>query len=304
MVERSCPSACVQPVQIMSSFVLNDDLDPRLTPAREDLAASWLKGKVTAAHYIEPTRRQIGVGIVNLYRTPDTKQAIETQLLMGEPVDVFDSKDGWAWVQSARDGYVGYLPVDALDMKPGDRDPTHRVANIGAFVFPKPNDKDTPLLTLSYGSLVRVVKEKDGMCELASGGFVPSPLLSVIDFHAEEPVAEAFRFLGAPYLWGGRSHIGLDCSALVQLVLLACNIKCPRDSDLQEKFLGKPIDRDQVRGGDLAFFRGHVGLMVDDTMMIHANDRAMAVSIDDLDEYTQWRAKNGKTPVKLFKRIG
>lgn len=277
------------------------ELDPRLTPARADLAAAWLKGKVEAPRYVEPVRQHITVPVASLHRTAQ-EGAIETQLLYGEDVDVLHSADGWAWVQSVTDGYVGYMRDTALAPQQGAA-PTHRVSNIGSFMFAQANYKDMPLAALSYGSLLQVTGESDGLSEITGGFYVPTAHLAPLDFHSEEPVAEAFRFLGVPYLWGGRSHTGIDCSALVQLVLQACNIACPRDSDLQEKYLGKPVDRDDVQSGDLVFFRGHIGLMVDDSTMIHANDRAMAVSIDDLDEYVRWRTRNGKTPVKMFKRL-
>lgn len=281
-----------------------DDLDPRLTPARDDLAASWLKERVKAQRYIEPQRQHIITNVVNVYRSPDKNQAIETQFLFGEEIDVLEVKDGWAWVQSTRDSYVGYIAADSIRQNIDGAAPTHRVSNIGAFLYPQPTIKCTPSLNLSYNSLLRVAAQKNDLYELANGGFVPVSLCMPIDFHSEEIIAEAFRFLGTPYLWGGRSNQGLDCSALVQLVLQACNYTCPRDSDMQEKQLGRPVDRDAAQAGDLVFFRGHVGLMVDDATIIHANDRAMAVSIDDLDEYVHWRSKNGKTPVKMFKRVG
>lgn len=282
----------------------NDDLDPRLTPAREDMAASWLKDRIQAPKYVDPVRHHITGNIVSVYRSPESNQAIETQFLFGEPVDVLDVKNGWAWVQSQRDSYVGYVETMYLQRMQHDFEPTHRVSNIGAHIYPNPSIKTTPLTLLSYGSLIQIKSEKDGLCELATGGFIPASLITPVNFHADEIIAEAFRFLGTPYLWGGRSGQGLDCSALVQLVLQANNIPCPRDSDLQEKQVGRPIDRDDVQSGDLVFFRGHIGLMVDDSTLIHANDRAMAVSIDDLDEYVHWRSKSGKTPVKMFKRVG
>lgn len=286
--------------QTPSAFFM-DDLDPRLTPAREDLAAAWLKGKVTATRYVDPKRSTVSVPVASLYRSPDAAQSIETQLIFGEAVDLFEQQGEWAWVQSVRDGYVGYLPTAQLSAN--DHAPTHRVSNVGTFVYPSTSYKTTPLYPLSYGSHVAILTEKEGMSQLANGGFIPTQHLTPLDFHSDEIVAEAFRFLGVPYLWGGRSHLGLDCSALVQLVLQACNYKCPRDADLQERFLGRPIDRDDVQGGDLVFFRGHIGLMVDESTMIHANDRAMAVSIDDMDEYLRWRSKNGQPPVKMFKRL-
>ncbi len=287
----------------MPSFPVSDDLDPRMTPARGDLAASWLRDKVAADKFVEPSRQIILSPVASLYKSPDMDQSIETQLIYGEAIDVLEVKRGWAWVQSVRDSYVGYIRAEHIGALKGDASATHRVMNIGTFAYPGPDIKATPRHALSYGSHVRIVSEQGLFGELLTGGFVPLQHLAPIDFHADEYLAEAFRFLGVPYLWGGRSHTGLDCSALVQLTLQACNIKCPRDSDLQEKMLGKPVDRAQVRGGDLVFFRGHVGIMVDENTLIHANDRAMAVSIDDLDEYIQWRANNGKTPIKMFKRI-
>lgn len=287
----------------MTSPFFTKDLDPRLTPARDDIAASWLKDHVKAPRYVDPNRFQVSAPITNLYRSPSAAQSIETQLLFGEGIDVFDQKGDWAWVQSATDGYVGYVQTKDLTQQSAMQQPTHRVSNIGSFVYREASYKDTPLMPVSYGSLVRVTNEQDGMSRLETGGFIPTAHLAALDFHSDEPVAEAFRFLGVPYLWGGRNHTGIDCSALIQLVLQACNYKAPRDSDMQEKFLGKPIDREEVQGGDLVFFRGHVGLMVDESTIIHANDRSMAVSIDDLDEYVRWRSKNGKTPVKMFKRL-
>lgn len=289
----------------VQSPYFSKDLDPRLTPARPDLAAAWLKGKVDATRFIEPVRYAVASPVASLHRTP-AHGSIETQLLFGELVDVLERKDGWAWVQSVTDGYVGYMTEDNLGPHISgatNEDVTHRISNIGSFIFPEANYKDMPRSPLSYGSQMTIIREKDGLSELAAGGFIPTAHLSPLNFHSDEPVAEAFRFLGVPYLWGGRNHTGIDCSALVQLVLQACGMKCPRDSDMQEKHLGKPIDRDDVQGGDLVFFRGHIGIMVDESTLIHANSRAMAVSIDDLDEYVRWRVKNGETPVKMFKRL-
>jgi cell wall-associated NlpC family hydrolase len=284
-----------------TSAYFSDDLDPRLTPARDDLAAAWLKDKVVAPKYVDPKRSSIGVPVASVYRSPDADQSIETQLIYGEAVDVYDKNGKWAWVQSVNDGYMGYIFADQLST--ADHEATHRVNNIATLVYPSTVYKSTPTMSLSYGSQVAVTGTKDEMSQLSTGGYVPTAHLTPLEFHSDETVAEAFRFLGIPYLWGGRSHLGLDCTGLIQLVLNACNYKAPRDSDLQEKHLGRPVDREDVQGGDLVFFRGHVGLMVDDSTLIHANDRSMAVSIDDLDEYIRWRTKNGKTPVKMFKRL-
>lgn len=303
----------------MSTPFLSDDLDPRLTPARDDLAASWLKERVKASRYADPVRHTVTQTIANIYLNPEDGLPLESQLLYGEQIDVYESKDGWAWMQSVRDGYVGYARSETITIVDEAKPATHRISNIASHLYPAAQGtqsfktgatlmsgtgyKTTPALNLSYGSHVHVATQNEVLSVLDSGHMIPTAHLAPIDFHSEDHLAEAFRFLGVPYVWGGRSHQGVDCSSLVQLVLQACNIKAPRDCDLQERLLGKPIDRTSVRGGDLAFFRGHVGIMVDENTILHANDRAMAVSIDDLDEFLRWRTVHGASPLKMFKRF-
>ncbi len=282
--------------------------DPRLTLARADLAADHLEGIVKAARYVAPTRYRITTPIVNLYKTPhpDPTSAIETQWLYGEDIDVLDITDGWAFGQSLSDGYVGYCPAETLTKADGDT--THRITNLLTPLYAKPNIKSTPIQTLSYGSHVTVIGQ-DGLFFATPDGFVPLVHCEDKTAHAMEAVSEAFRFLGVPYVWGGRSGMGIDCSALLQLCFQACGIPFPRDMDLQALVAGKTIARAELQTGDLIFFahddgkknldgtliHGHIGIMVDNTMMIHANETAMAVSMDDLDDYLALRGKTGKT---------
>lgn len=290
--------------------------DPRLTLARPDLAADHLEGLVKADRYEAPTRYRVTVPIANLYKKPtdDMATPLETQWLYGEDIDVLDIQNGWAFGQSLSDGYVGYCLASNLS-KP-KHETTHRVINVITQIYGKPNIKSTPLETLSYGSHVTVTGE-DGLFYETPAGFVPKSHLEDKTVHAMEAVSEAFRFLGVPYIWGGRSGQGIDCSALLQLCLQACGVPFPRDMDLQSQVNAKVIARAELQTGDLIFFEhdngkqnldgtaihGHVGIMVDGDMMIHANETTMAVSMDDLDEYLALRGRTGKTTRHQGKRL-
>lgn len=290
--------------------------DPRLTLARPDLAADHLEGLVIAARYATPERYRITAPVADLYKSPtdDVTTPLETQWLYGEDIDVLDIQDGWAFGQSLSDGYVGYCRADHL-AKP-TVDTTHRVANLMTPLYSVANIKSTPLRNLSYNSHVTVIGE-DGMFFQTPDGFIPKVHLEDKTTHAMEAVSEAFRFLGVPYVWGGRSGFGIDCSALMQLCLQACGVPFPRDMDLQSTVKAKTITRADLQTGDLVFFakddgkvnadgtliHGHVGIMVDNSMMIHANETTMATSMDDLDEYLELRGRAGKTTRHHCKRL-
>ncbi|HEY1096575.1 MAG TPA: NlpC/P60 family protein [Alphaproteobacteria bacterium] len=285
--------------------------DPRLTLARADLAADHLEGIVKADAYKAPERWRVSAPLVNLYKAPVTSDmlstTLESQWLYGEDIDVLEIKDGWAWGQSLADGYVGYCRAEHL-VRP-TIETTHRVSNLMTHAYNSPDVKTTPLFPLSYGSEVTVIDETDGFMRTDADLFIPSAHLVDKFVHALEPVSEAFRFLGVPYVYGGRSGFGIDCSALIQLCLQACGMPFPRDMDMQAAVKAQNIARAALQTGDLVFFahddgkqnhdgsaiHGHLGIMVDDTMMIHANEMMMATSMDDLDDYLAMRGRTGKT---------
>jgi hypothetical protein len=198
-------------------------------------------------------------------------------------VTVFEEDEGWAWAQLQRDGYVGYLPMEALTK--GLAAPTHRVSALRSFFYPGPSIKLPPVGVLSYGAHVIVTAEKDAFA-VTPQGFVYTRHLVPLSHLAADAVTEAERFLGTPYLWGGKSSLGLDCSALVALALAATGINAPRDSDLQEETLGHslPIQPGPsgLMRGDLIFWDGHVGLMQSATQLLHANGHFMEVTSEPL----------------------
>jgi cell wall-associated NlpC family hydrolase len=257
--------------------------DPRVTPARADVAAKALEGKVKAGRYVEGQMREVMAPQGPLRGEPRPDAPLLTEALKGERVTVYDQNgEGWAWGQLAADGYVGWLPESALAVLGAE--PTHKVAALRTFAFPGPSIKLPPLDALPFGARLAVARVEDRLAVTASGAYVPTAHLAPIDDNESDFVAVAERFLGVPYLWGGKTALGLDCSGLVQVALTACGIPCPRDSDMQETALAgetssSPAD---LKRGDLLFWKGHVAIVRDAVTLLHANAFHMAVAIEPI----------------------
>ena len=258
--------------------------DPRVTPARSDVAAKALEGKVASKRYVEGRVMEVIAPQAPLRHEPHPEAPLDTEALKGERVTIYDTNaEGWAWGQLASDHYVGWLPSNAL-VPPG-APPTHKVAALRTFVFPGPSIKLPPLEALPFGATLAVARMQDRMAVTPAGGYVPAPHLVPIGENEADFVAVAERFAGAPYLWGGKTALGLDCSGLVQIALTACGIACPRDSDMQEEALGKPVSAAgiaRLERGDLVFWKGHVAIARDRATIIHANAFHMAVAIEPI----------------------
>jgi cell wall-associated NlpC family hydrolase len=247
--------------------------DPRTTPARPDLAALHLKGKVEAARFVEGVQRRVIVGRVPLHAEPTEAAIRDTELLYGETFTVYDTSDGWAWGQAARDGYVGY----AWDLALGDpgAGADHRIAALSTPLLRQPSLKTAPLDMLPMNARVRVTGREGKCLQIEDGGFVYEKHIAPLSHHAPDWVAVAQRFLGVPYVWGGRTVAGLDCSGLIQTALEAAGVEIPRDSDQQERALANsvPVSADLagLRRGDIVFWTEHVGVLLDASTLLHAN---------------------------------
>lgn len=258
------------------------ELDPRLHAFRPDLADAALSGRVEAARFTEGAAAVVRVGAADLRRAPDETRGIDTQLLWGEAVTVFETQEGWAWVQSHHDGYVGYVRAAAL-AEPQE-EPTHHVQALRTYVYPEPDLKTPVLETLSLTSRLCATNSRSGFVELAGGGWVFERHLVTPEERAADPVTTALRFLGTPYRWGGRTSVGLDCSALVQLALDRAGRACPRDSDMQAGRVGTRLPADAgIERGDLLFFPGHVAFALDTARVVHATAHTMDVCIEPLE---------------------
>jgi cell wall-associated NlpC family hydrolase len=261
-------------------------LDRRIHAFRPDLAARALTGQVEAARFADPQAMRIVTASAPVRREPRPDAALDTEALAGELVQVYEREEGWAWAQLVGDGYVGYIPDDAL--RPDRPAPTHRVASLRTFVYPGPSIKLPPLTALSLGASVAVIDHKGDFAILADGGHVFATHLLRLDQPDPDFVAVAERFLGVPYLWGGKTSLGLDCSGLTQLCLAAAGIAAPRDSDMMEATLGQPVElREDLAGlqrGDLVFWKGHVGILTDPGTLLHASGHVMSVYREPLRE--------------------
>lgn len=279
-----------------------DKLDRRLTPARPDVAASDLRGVVKAERYSDGVLKQVCVGHCNLHETPCRDDGLDTQLHIGQTFRVYDEQAGWAWGQATFDKYVGYVPSGALS---GDvLETTHRVGVLRTFIYPAPSVKRTPNEVLSLNAEVAVLGEKDGYAETAFG-YVFARHLRSKEVAVPDVVAAALTFLRVPYLWGGRTGLGIDCSGLIQESFLNAGRVVPRDTDLQEDSIGVRINADNrldgLQRGDLVFWDRHVGIMTDPNTLLHANAYHMCVEAEPLAQAVE-RIRSVEGPVTSIRR--
>ncbi|MEO1505523.1 MAG: NlpC/P60 family protein [Pseudomonadota bacterium] len=282
---------------------MTTELDARLNAYRSDLADRRLEGQVDAPRFVEGLPMRVKIPLARLRGKPGFSASTVASPLMGEDVLIFDRADGWAWAQSEMDGYVGYAPL--ADFGPRGADPTHRVDALRAHIYPEPDLKTRPETWAPLGARLTLLATgaRNRFRALEQGGWIYEQHVCEIADVAEDWVAVAERFVGAPYLWGGDAVDGIDCSGLMQTAMEVAGLKCPRDSDMQSA-LGEAISIDgPVRRGDLMFWKGHVGVMLDAETLLHANAWRMAVAREPLAEARARIEEQGGGPVTAARRL-
>lgn len=262
--------------------------DPRLNAFRPDLADTRLRGRVTAEHFVEGRPGQIVAPVADVKKAPDQSSGLNTQLIAGDDIHIFEQKDGWVWLQAESDGYVGYVEAEAVSEARAEHN--HVVSVPRTFTYPGPDLRGPRSRALSLGSRLTVI----GLAEtrntifalLDNGEAVIARHLLPAGSHAADYVSVAETLIHTPYLWGGTSGFSIDCSGLVQLAMRMAGMAVMRDTDMQISSIGKPLAADaefaNLRRGDLVFWKGHVAIMTDPVNMIHASGHTMLVSDEAL----------------------
>lgn len=275
--------------------------DRRLYLCNGHVAHSSLQGQVDGVAFVQGTQKSIITPLANLYEKP--KGGLDRQILFGNTFLVLehDSESGFSFGRTDADGYVGYVENNCLGLT---INATHKVTAINTHIYPAATIKSVPYLAISLGARLELTCIKDGFGHLKIGGYVPEQAIDLIDAVAPDFVTVAEQFLGVGYLWGGCSSQGLDCSALVQEALRASAIECPRDSDMQQAQMGSEFgDNEPLKRGDLIFWKGHVGIMVDDATLLHANAHHMCVAKEPLEEAQARILHNEGLDIACRKRI-
>ena len=279
--------------------------DRRRTPARPDLAAEHLRGTIEARSYAAPRVMRVAEECVPLRAAPTPDTMLDTQAIFGERIAIYEDEDNWAWGQLQRDLYVGYLNPNALMRD--DAAPTHRVRVPRTLAYPGLSMKLPIVMALPMGAQLDVVARHGDFAEVRNLGCVWAAHLASLDEYEPDFVAVAELFLNVPYLWGGKTALGLDCSGLVQVSLQAAGVEAPRDTDMQAAELGEPVavgdDLAGLRRGDLIFWKGHVGIMRDERNLLHANGHHMLVASEPLAQARDRILANAKSPITAVKRL-
>jgi cell wall-associated NlpC family hydrolase len=284
-----------------------DDLDPRLTPARPDLAAKHLEGTVQAQRYVDGVLREVIEAQTAVRLSPRPDAPLATEALMGERITVYETtEEGWCWGQLQSDRYVGWLSANALTSPSAE--PSHKVGTLRSLIFPGPSIKLAPSISPPFGARLAITRFEPPFAITAAGGYMPAAHLVPMTDMERDPVAVAERFIGTPYLWGGKTSLGLDCSGLVQIALTGCGIPCPRDTDMQEGAVGGAVsvqsDLADLRRGDLIFWKGHVALVCDSKTLVHANAFHMSVVSEPIAEAVSRIGAAGSAVTSVKRVVG
>ncbi|MEE2946541.1 MAG: NlpC/P60 family protein [Pseudomonadota bacterium] len=272
--------------------------DRRLTPANKRVADPSLESVWPGVSYVDPEPYAVNWPLVDLMNAPEGHR--DRQLLFGETVGLYETHEGWAFVRSDKDGYVGYVPKSSLAHSP---EATHRISAAATHVYEQADFKSRDRMRLSHGCLLHGMGNENGFLKIAEG-YVPMVHCSPVGEHPSDPVSVAKTFLDTPYLWGGNSRFGIDCSGLVQAAFTECGVACAGDSDLQEDMLGYELPADaELKRNDLLFWKGHVAMIVDETRLIHANAHHMAVSFENTNDAIARIERQGDGPVTSRKRV-
>lgn len=269
---------------------MTEGYDPRLTPVMGDIAAAHLRGRINAQRYVEGVKLQAAAPAIGVHREPSLESEQMNQLLLGETAIIYDVRGSWGWGQSLHDDYVGWMSL--ADMTSDVREPSRRIRALRSIIYAEPDLRAPALMSAPMNARIALSAAggEGAFLPVARGGWIVASHLVGLDHTGGDYVAIAQAFLGTPYLWGGRCSMGIDCSGLVQSALGGAGQACARDTDMQLDSLGRELRGDERPArGDFAFWKGHVAILIDERMVVHADGRTMAVVIEPLSEVSKGR---------------
>ena len=259
--------------------------DPREYAYKAGLAADYMRGLIGSQKFVVGKMFQVKINVASLKKSPDQSSEQVSELLFGEEIIIYEIVNAWAWGQSQTDGYVGYVSMDHISSKVQEN--THEVTALRAFVYRQPDIKAPTITCLSMSSQLSITHSKGLFAHIENLGWIFEKSIRALGGIESDFVSVAQKFTGTPYLWGGRSSFGIDCSGLVQLSLRGVGVLCPRDTDQQASSVGSPINDEitKLLRGDLIYMNGHVAIMVDPNTILHANAFHMSVEHESLDGF-------------------
>ena len=272
-------------------------MDSRLVPANETVGWKGAEPKCNAPNLVEGSVMTVKDSCATIFSSPDGSRM--RQLVYGSRFRVLEEKNNFSFGFSELDGYVGYIRSSSLLKE--DENCTHWVSALGSHIYSKPDIKDSYFRSLSFGSRLAIESITGDFYEIVDGGYVPKAHLKKLGKFYSDPTNVAKKFLGVPYLWGGNSCWGIDCSGLVQAALVSCSINCPGDSDQQEKVFSPVKDRSSFTKNDLMFWKGHVAIIINSSSLIHANANSMSVAIEPILKVIERIKSNTGSDFSLYR---